>query len=94
MNRDKIIKVLEKQGYPEFMIDNTIKKIEAFAPAVATVFAEWLENGSTPQLEVENYSYISLIDKFKMKPIGAFITLDWLIRDSEAAKKSLKNGIK
>jgi len=29
-----------------------------------------------------------------MKPIGAFITLDWLIREPEKAKKSLKKGIK
>jgi len=29
-----------------------------------------------------------------MKPIGAFITLDWLIKEPEKAKKALNEGIK
>lgn len=94
MNRDKITTILEEQEYPKYMIDNTIQKIEAFAPAVAIVFTEWMESGRTPQLEVEGYTYNNLIEKFNMKPVGAFITLDWLIREPEVATKALKRGIK
>ena len=32
--------------------------------------------------------------EYKMKPIGAFITLDWLYREPDQAKKALKRGIK
>ncbi len=94
MNRDKIIAILKEQEYPEFMIESTTVKIEAFAPKVASVFSIWIENRLAPQIEIEGYSYNSLIEKFKMKPVGAFITLDWLIREPEVAISALEKGIK
>ena len=42
----------------------------------------------------KGYSYQTLIEKFNMKPVGAFLTLDWIIREPEIAIENLNRGIK
>ena len=39
-------------------------------------------------------AYATLIEKYKMNPIGAFITVDWIMREPEKATKELNRGIK
>ena len=53
---------------------------------------EWVEK--LPQIIIEGYSYKTLVENYGMKPIGAFLTLDWLIREPQKALTSLKKGIK
>ena len=81
MEKEQIIKVLKEQEYPEFMIENTINKIINFSPVVTKVFELWINNGREPNINIEGYSYTELVNNWGMKPIGAFITLDWLIRE-------------
>lgn len=94
MEKEQIIKVLKEQEYPEFMIENTINKIINFSPVVTKVFELWINNGREPNINIEGYSYTELVNNWGMKPIGAFITLDWLIREPEKAKTSLRKGIR
>ena len=89
----KLKEELKKEGYPEETIENTISKIEKFDSEIKRLFYEWLENSTVPGAEIENYSYEKLTKDFQMKPIGAFITLDWLKRDPKEAKKALEKGI-
>lgn len=94
MERNKIMCLLEAQGYPTFMMEKTADKVENFSPQLKEAFENWVEYGEEPTLEMEGYSYHILIEKFKMNPIGAFVTLDWIHREPELAVKSLKRGIK
>lgn len=94
MEREVIKEILHREGYPEFMIEPTIDKVEKFAEVVAKSFNEWCANNTKPNLEVEGFSFNDLVTKWGMKPIGAFITLDWLLRDPEKAKNSLRRGIR
>lgn len=94
MDKSVIKEILAKEGYPDFMIGNTVEKIGNFAPDIANAFAEWLDKGIEPHLEVEGFSYAMLLQTYQMKPIGAFITLDWLYREPDRAKKALKRGIR
>lgn len=94
MEKEQIIKVLKEQEYPEFMIENTINKIINFSPVITKVFELWINNGREPNINIEGYSYTELVNNWGMKPIGAFITLDWLIREPEKAKTSLRKGIR
>lgn len=94
MDKSKIKEALLKEGYPAFMLENTIDKIVRLNPNISQAFVEWLDNGTEPQIEVEGFSYASLKQMYGMKPIGIFITLDWLVREPEKAKKSLARGIK
>lgn len=94
MERKQIVEILKDEQYPEFMIDNTTTKLEKLSPVIAKAFEQWINCKQTPDLCIEGYSYTELVHNWGMKPIGAFITLDWLIREPEKAKKSLKKGIK
>lgn len=94
MEKEQIIKLLKEQEYPEFMIENTINKIMNFSLVIAEVFELWVNNGREPDINIEGYSYTELVNNWGMKPIGAFITLDWLTREPEKAKISLRKGIK
>lgn len=92
--KNKIIKILNEEGYPEFMHENTYQKVVRFHEPVKTAFILWVEDKKLPELSVEGYTFDFLTSKMEMQPVGAFITLDWLIRDPEKAKNALRKGIK
>ena len=94
MTRDRIIMILCSQEYPEFMLEQTADKLERLAPDVAKAFGVWAEYGETPSLAVGEWTYSKLMEKFNMRPVAAFLALDWLIREPEKAEKALKRGIK
>ena len=94
MEKIKLKEILLKEQYPVFMVESTIDKIERFAPVVEAVFNEWCSSNKTPDFSVEGFSFNDLVTKWGMKPIGAFITLDWLIREPEKAKEALMKGIR
>lgn len=94
MEEKKIIKKLLDEGCPTFMISNTTEKIKSMNEDLKTAFFNWCNNGQTPDIAVEGFSFESLVKDYKMNPIGAFLTLDWLCREPEKAIKNLKRGIK
>lgn len=94
MDRERIKEILVEEQYPEFMIENTADKIEAFSLVVCEAFDNWSKNKSQPNISIEGFSFTDLITKWGMNPVGAFITLDWLLREPEKAKRTLNKGIK
>lgn len=94
MNRDTIIMTLCAQDYPEYMLEQTADKVERMDDRIKAAFEEWVDNGAIPVIEVEGWNYESLVSKFKMRPVAAFLTLDWLTRDPGKAAKALKRGIR
>lgn len=94
MERTEIIRILKEEDYPDFLLDKTADKIDAFSSVIAIEFKEWIVSRNNPVLEIEGISYSDLVAKWGMKPIGAFITLDWLLREPALAKDALRKGIK
>lgn len=94
MERSEIIRILKEEGYPDFILEKTANKVEALSPEIATKFGEFCVHGILPKIEIEGYGYKRLVEEFGMKPVGAFITLDWLTREPEKAKDALRKGIK
>lgn len=94
MERNNIIMILCSQDYPDYMLEQTADKVENMNKSLMEAFEDWANNGNIPTIEVEGWSYKRLIEKFNMRPVAAFLALDWLIRDPEKASKSLKKGIR
>ena len=94
MDRERIKEILVEEQYPEYMVEKTADKIIAFAPIVADAFNGWWKSKRQPNITVEGFSFIDLVTKWGMKPVGAFITLDWLIREPKKAKIALNKGFK
>lgn len=94
MNRDNIIMVLCAQDYPDYMLEQTADKVERMDERIKAAFEEWVENNVTPSVEIEGWNYNMLIHKFNMRPVAAFLALDWLTREPGTASKALKRGIR
>ncbi len=89
--RDYLVK---EYDYPAFMVEKTIDKVEKFDSDIYHEFEHWLSSGEESGIQVEGYSIRMLIDKYKMNVVGAYLTLDWLKREPEDAKKALLRGTK
>lgn len=94
MDRKILLNLLNEEGYPNHMIDSTITKLELLNPVIKDSFDSWIAKGTTPDIEIEGYSFQMLVDSYGMKPVGAFLTLNWLTKDPETALRSLKRGIR
>lgn len=94
IEKNQLLDILVKEGYPEFMLEKTIKKIQNFNEQISFVFNQWVVDNTTPQITIEGFSFEFLVHTMKMQPVGAFITLDWLLREPEKAKRALRQGIK
>ena len=94
MERTRIIELLNEHGYPTFMLNKTADKVESFSPLLMEAFENWALYGIEPSFAIKGYSFALLVEKFKMNPIGAFITLDWIMREPEKAIEKLNDGIK
>lgn len=89
-SRESLQKCLN--AYPEFMISGVIEKLNNLSPDIKQLFDKWLATGVEPEDEVNGYTYQELVHKRKFQPVNAFLTLDWLIKDKEAAIAALEGG--
>lgn len=64
----------------------------ASQPHVWRAFEQWRTTGDLPDLEAEGYSLRSLVEELCLNPIGALLTLDWLLVEPEAAKSAIQEG--
>lgn len=94
MKREQIIEILKEEAYPEYMIEQTADKVEDFESEIISAFEQWHLDGTIPSIALEGYTFQELVSLFGMKPVGAFITLDWLKREPERASKALEKGIR
>lgn len=67
-------------------IDATLKQIEEFGDELKEVFWAYLHTKKIPDFSVGNYSCMSLVEKHKFTAIGAFLLLDWMKKDMDAAE--------
>lgn len=94
MKRKQIIEILKEEDYPEYMIEQTADKIENLENEIKEAFEKWHLDGTIPAIKLEGYSYQDLVNQFGMKPVGAFVTLDWLKKEPGKASDALRRGIK
>lgn len=86
---EQIINILREYGYPEWMFDSLVSKLQKLSPKIRKHFNEWIIDRAEPDIDVEGYSFSSLIKDYEMTPVNAFITLNWLLLDPNEAKIAL-----
>lgn len=92
MDREILVKILKEEEYPEHMVENTLRKLNNLQPEVLKALQSWIDNGSMPDVCIEGYTFSKLASDYGMKPIGAFLTLDWLCREPQKACAALQRG--
>ena len=85
-------RLIAEFGYPAEGARIVAEKIAACGPQVRAAFAMWWQTGELTDLEIEGYTVERLMAEHNMKPIAAFLTLDWLGREPEKARASLRRG--
>lgn len=88
-----IIKLLKEESYDENNIAETICDIHGMSGMVKDIFEEYLSTGTISDITIHGYSIQSLKKELGMKTIGAFLTLDWLVKDPDSALLALESGI-
>lgn len=93
INANELIHRLTTEfGYPPKGAQIVAEKLANCTPQIQATFTKFWETGEISVMEVEGYTVSRLMAEHGMKPIAAFLTLDWLIREPEKAKASLKKG--
>ena len=84
-------RLVEDLDCRESQVDGVVTRVEALAPDIAAAFEEWFRTGAIKEVEVEGYTVAALRAKKKnLNVVGAYLTLDWLRREPEKAKRALE----
>ena len=95
MKVDELRKLLiEEYDYPNANVDIVVNQVSAFSPMWATAFFTFLSNGTLSDFTCEEYTVKGLIDEMGFTPIGAFLTMDSLMKSPDETAKMLKRGIR
>ena len=84
---------LIKQGYANTVANRVTLELIKVDSALSPLVERWLD-GDEADFESHGYSILGLMKSRSMTYPAALLTIDWLIKDPEAAKKSLEKGIK
>lgn len=85
-------RLTQELGYSESGARILAEKLIACSPQIKSAIVAWWETGDLADLEIEGFTVQQLVEQHGMKPIAAFLTLDWLIREPERARASLARG--
>lgn len=83
---------LHGEGYTVAETVHLFKRIKQFNPMVRKWFVGWFLGEGYPCDVVEGLTMQMLIEEGQLKPINAFIVMDWLMKDPSAAKFALANA--
>lgn len=92
--KNKIYSALIENGYSEKSANLVIEDLLHLSSPLNEYLVEWIENGICKDFVSEGYSITAFMEKRKMKYPAALLTMDWLIKEPEQAKESLKRGLR
>ncbi len=92
---EDIKKILIARGYPEGAASQVAPKLAKLSGNLKEAASAWLETGAEPEVSSNGYSTKSLMKRFSgMTYPAALLTIDWLEREPEKAKKAIEAGIR
>ncbi len=83
---------LFEEGYTIAEMEHLYRAVKKFNPTVKKWFFDWFLGEGYPSDVVEGVTIKILIEEGQLKPINAFIVMDWLMKDPKAAKFALTNA--
>ena len=86
--------ILIERGYPEKQAISVTSDLQAIDPALQNGLQSWLADQTETDYLIEGFKLSDLKQKFDMTYPAALLTVDWLIKEPELAKKSIQRGIR
>lgn len=91
--QDLLQGIIQRTNCSEAVAEGLLEKLKKLNPTLRDDFAIYWNKGElSSSLEAAGYSLTFLVNNMKMQPVGAFTTLDWLIREPTKALEALKRG--
>ena len=86
--------ILIERGYPEKQAIAVAADLQTIDPALNNGLQSWLTDQTETDYRIEGFQLSELKRKFDMTYPAALLTMDWLIKEPELAKKSIQRGIR
>lgn len=80
------------EGYTAAQTLNLYQEMKKLDPQVRSWMVNWFYGGGYPAESVEDVTVRLLVEEAEMKPLNAFIAIDWLKKDPAAAKYALTHA--
>ena len=95
MEKDYIYNVLLGRGYDEKSAQLVAVDLIDLSQLLDAYLAKWMQDESDMQdYSLHGYSIKQLMEERNMTYPAALLTLDWVMKEPDAAVASLKRGIK
>ena len=85
---------LAERGYDGYSGKVMSEKLSNVNPMFTEGINQWLANGQEQDYEILGIRLSDLKRKFALTYPAAILSMDWLIREPENAKRSFERGIK
>lgn len=83
---------IEDLGYTERRAKRTISALRNMEPRIFEQFQIWFHTAKFPEEPLFGIQVKALCDKRGLDPVTAFLTVDWVAREPQTAKKALAFG--
>lgn len=95
MEKEYIYNVLLERGYDERSAQLVATELMVLNEPLDTYLEKWVQNESDiSDYDAHGYSIRQLMEERNMTYPAALLTMDWLMKEPDAAIASLKHGIK
>lgn len=86
--------ILIERGYPEKQAVSVASDLQEIDSTLRAGLQSWLADQTETDYLIEGFLLSELKRKFDMTYPAALLTMDWLIKEPELAKKSIQRGIR
>lgn len=91
MKTEEIKELLEARGYSPKNAGLVALEIQSLEPSLKPLWNKWVADAnSCENYEAEGYSIKFFMEKQRMTYPAALLTIDWLVKEPNNAKKALK----
>ena len=92
-SKDELVELLSmKFGYSFEKAPETAERLLSANKKIQDAFIDYLKDKTVSPLTIEGYDMKFFMQKYKMSAVAALLSLDWIIREPERAKKIIKRG--
>ena len=87
--------IMERIGCSGREADMIVEDLNKICPQLKPILEVWCRTGEIDEDYIyDGYSLTGLMRDYDMKFTGALLTMDWLIKEPNEAKKALKYGVR
>ena len=91
MTKEEIIELLVQRGYMENNAKLVAEEILTLHPSLQPLWEHWVNDPTVcDDFEAEGFSIRFFMEKQRMAYPAALLSVDWILKEPEAAVKSIK----